>query len=301
MSAPDPAAGTARTYPGLTQGLWLLFLTLVLAGLLFGAILIVFPDWPKVAQMAIPTDLALAWAIAHAVRRSGHGWRGTLFLRPLTRGVWVPLALVAVGSLTVFTELYVVIQRLAPVPAELETVLRDLMELRGGLDTLVTLGIAVVLAPALEEALFRGALLHGLTRQRGPRSAAVWTSALFALFHVYNPWQVLPTFFLGLVLAWLVLSTGSLIAPFALHAIFNAASLALFTFPLDSLTDAGRWTAVVVFAGLLGGSLALLVGLAWIERATDGGLFSRQAAIEEPAYGPGTSAPPACGPTTARG
>jgi membrane protease YdiL (CAAX protease family) len=246
----------------LVLGYWLLKLTEWL-----------FPGWPEIVRLALPTEISFAAAIAFVVWRGNCGWRESLSIRALDRRSIPPLLLVLVGSVTVFSELYVVIQRLAPVPEAYAEFLRGLLD-TGSPEAIV---LAVILAPLLEEALFRGAVLQGLSRTRGPRSASTWTAIFFTVFHIYNPWQLLPTFFLGLVLAWLVLTTGSLWASVAVHGLFNAVSLLLIRLPAEDISPsqwAVPWVVSAIVLALLAGSLALLVGMAWIERQTGGGPFA---------------------------
>jgi membrane protease YdiL (CAAX protease family) len=232
------------------------------------------PSWPQIVHMALPTQIALAGAVAFGVRRTGLSWREALGLRALPFRALAPIVLLLIGSVTVFSELYVVAQRVVPVPPEFEALLRDLLRIDGRVDLLLTTAVAVVLAPILEEALFRGVILQGLARRRGPRAAALWTAAFFALFHFYNPWQILPTFFLGLLLAWLVMTTGSLWPAIVLHAAFNGLSLAVFAVPLRPPDAPAGLIVTGVVLLLLVGSAALLGGLAWLEAMTGGGAFA---------------------------
>lgn len=98
---------------------------------------------------------------------------------------------------------------------------------RYGDDTVAVALMAVLIliaAPLTEEVFFRGFLLQGLARRLSFWPAAVVTSAIFALAHVW--WQLyLPIFVLGLAFAWLFWRTGSLWAPIAAHATINATSL----------------------------------------------------------------------------
>lgn len=105
-----------------------------------------------------------------------------------------------------------------------------------GATSLVTLGLlvfsAVVLAPLLEEALFRGlvqTVLLEASGARGRRWLVVVTAASpFALVHGSSvPWQALPGLFvLGVVLGWLYERTGSLLSCVVAHAGFNALNVA---------------------------------------------------------------------------
>lgn len=299
-----------NSYPSLPGVIVLLFATLLVAGVLAAATMVLFPDWPQILLMAAPTELALAGAVAYAVRRTRRPWREALGLRPLRREALAPLMLILVGAVTVFSEIYLIIQRLVPVPEGFERMLEDLMRITGPADLAATVLIAVLAAPILEEALFRGVLLQGLTRSRGPARAAIWTAVFFSLYHLYNPWQVVPTFFLGLILAWVVLTTRSLFAGILVHAAFNAVSLAVFAAPLSEREPTAEqvpWVVAGIFGVLLLGSAAFLGGMAWLEEITRGGAFGEpipppegnaESVAADP-YPEGRS--PSAGPFRARG
>lgn len=276
MYPPPDSPATPEPYPSLPRTALLLFATLLVAGALSVAAMTLLAGWPDLLRMALPSQIALLGAIAWAVRRTGLGWREAVLLRGLDRRALGPLVLVLVGAVTVFSELYLVMQKLVPVPEALERAMQEIMGISGTTDLLVTVAIAVILAPILEEILFRGVILQGLARRHGATAATVWTAFFFTLFHFYNPWQLLPTFFLGLLLAWLVLTTRSIMAGILVHAAFNGLSLALFSAPLDPANSSASpaWVVAGVVAFLLAGSLALLGGMSWLEGMTGGGWFA---------------------------
>jgi membrane protease YdiL (CAAX protease family) len=82
---------------------------------------------------------------------------------------------------------------------------------------------AIVIAPAGEEAMFRGFLFRGWVRS--PRSvwpAIVVISILWAMLHIQYDWTgVLQIFVVGLFLGWMRARSGSLVLTFLLHALFN--------------------------------------------------------------------------------
>jgi len=280
---------TEHPYPTLGSTARLLVCTLLAALLLAIATIALFPGWPEIVRMALPTELALTGAIAWGLRRSGSNWRSALGFRPLSPRVLPPLALILIGAVTVFSEMYVIVQRIVPVPPEFEALLRDLLKISDRTDLLFTVAAAVALAPLLEEALFRGLILHGLARWKGPRAATVWTAAFFAFFHFYNPWQIVPTFFLGLLLGWVVLTTRSLWASIVLHSAFNGLSLIVFAFPVEAPDAPPALVVTAVVALLLLGSGALLGGMAWLEGMTGGGEFADDPATDHAADDPQAS------------
>lgn len=90
---------------------------------------------------------------------------------------------------------------------------------------------AVVMAPLIEELVFRGvmqtSLLHVFGMSRW--AAMLYTATLFSLTHAWVvPWQNLITLFvLGLVFGYLYERTGSLLVPILTHAGFNAANIVI--------------------------------------------------------------------------
>jgi uncharacterized protein len=86
--------------------------------------------------------------------------------------------------------------------------------------------MAVAVAPAAEEVLFRGLLYPVLKRRIGMRWAVAVSSLLFAVIHL-NLMTFVPLLLLAGLLVWLYEYTGNLLAPVAAHAVFNLANLLL--------------------------------------------------------------------------
>jgi len=126
--------------------------------------------------------------------------------------VCVAALIVSVGAL-----------RLVEGPVETHPLLETVQETQEPW-TLVLVGVqAIVLAPVVEEFLYRGVLLWALLRGTGPVAALVASSALFAVVHApAEPQGVVPLFFLGMALAYVAYRTRSLVAPIVAHALFNA-------------------------------------------------------------------------------
>jgi membrane protease YdiL (CAAX protease family) len=85
------------------------------------------------------------------------------------------------------------------------------------------LAAAILIAPAGEEAMFRGFLFRGWARS--PRSvwpAIVVISILWAMLHIQYDWTgILQIFVIGLFLGWMRWRSGSVVLTFLLHALFN--------------------------------------------------------------------------------
>lgn len=93
--------------------------------------------------------------------------------------------------------------------------------------------IALLVAPPVEEFLFRGVLYHGLTRRLPPRLAALIVTVIFVALHVYENrayWPAIASIALvALVLMGLRMRCDSLAPPLAAHFAFNAVLVAVAT------------------------------------------------------------------------
>ncbi|HUS36573.1 MAG TPA: type II CAAX endopeptidase family protein [Verrucomicrobiae bacterium] len=86
--------------------------------------------------------------------------------------------------------------------------------------------VTIILAPFMEEVLFRG-VLYPAVKQAGFPKIALWsTSMLFAFFHA-NAMAFVPLLFMAVILVFLYETTGNLLAPIVTHALFNATNYAL--------------------------------------------------------------------------
>jgi len=137
---------------------------------------------------------------------------------------------------------------------------------------LPTIIAVCVLAPILEEMLFRGVLLRAFLNHH-PRWAAISYSALFFGVAHLNVYQFVLAFSLGLLLGWLFERSRSLLPCIALHGAFNTAVtvLELAREPKGGslLGDAGAfpWLLALVAAGTGAAILRKLLATPARERA----------------------------------
>ena len=116
--------------------------------------------------------------------------------------------------------------------------------------------MTVILAPILEEILFRGILMKGMINNKvKPATAIIASAVIFGAVH-FNPWQFVGACLLGLVLGLVYYKTKSLLMPILLHA-FNNLLSALMMMYSDSETFSGLFNinkelllvaGVVIFA-----------------------------------------------------
>ncbi|XP_068643571.1 uncharacterized protein [Aristolochia californica] len=97
------------------------------------------------------------------------------------------------------------------------------------ISTACLVGITGVLAPILEETLFRGFLMVSLTKWFPTPVSAVLSAAVFAVAHL-TPGEFPQLFVLGAVLGFSYAQTRNLLTPITIHALWNSGVILLLTF-----------------------------------------------------------------------
>lgn len=102
-------------------------------------------------------------------------------------------------------------------------------------DTILHLGLSILMAcvaaPIAEEMLFRGYMYGTLRRLTHPVFASIVVGALFAVAHSNLP-ALLPLWAFSILLSLAYEWTRCLWVPIGMHAVFNAANIALMLWPL---------------------------------------------------------------------
>lgn len=132
--------------------------------------------------------------------------------------ILVPLLVFLWAAHNIIGEINLRLERILPAPAWFVELFSMIFDNDYGI--LGAVIRVVIIAPVVEELIFRGIIMHGLMRNYSGFTA-VWVSALmFALFHL-NPWQLPATFILGILLGILMLRTRNIYLCIIGHAINN--------------------------------------------------------------------------------
>jgi membrane protease YdiL (CAAX protease family)/NAD-dependent dihydropyrimidine dehydrogenase PreA subunit len=91
--------------------------------------------------------------------------------------------------------------------------------------------MVVVVAPVIEEIVFRGVLQGAFSARWGMWGGIAMASGLFAVYH-FNAWMLFPTFVLGMAAGWLAATRESLWPAIWLHALFNAVPFVIAFWPI---------------------------------------------------------------------
>ncbi len=219
------------------------------------------------AAISIAIFIGLPWGFARWQRIDG---KSGFQLRPARFTVFLGAAILG-GSLWVFA--YELTVWLLPVSIErLAELTRDVLPQFRSVPLSVKL-VCVALVPAVtEEFFFRGYLLNGLRSTLRSREALLASAFLFGLFHVLVQGslfleRLLPSTFMGLVLGWICLRSGSVFPGMLLHVLHNGLFMILST-RTDSDESAGEiaeslhmpisWMVVAAVAVAAGLSLVVI-------------------------------------------
>jgi sodium transport system permease protein len=182
-----------------------------------------------VAQLGLLMAPALLF-----VRWGGFDPIVTLSLRLPTRSQLTAGLLVLVGGVQVAWFLAWAQSLVMPVPVEYLEAMAEVLQ-ADSIRRFAWLVLVAALVPAVaEEVLFRGVLLSGFRNALPTVWAVVGVGLVFGLFHLspVTAFRFLPTAWLGILLAWVVVASGSLPLAMVLHFLNNGAILALTALPL---------------------------------------------------------------------
>lgn len=196
-----------KHYPTYLQALGLI-LIVALFGVM--AALLVFPFTNANSMLAITVvyTVSLMGGIASAllIRKD--------FSFPITRVDWRIISLGCIAAVS-FHFVSDPIVSLFPIPDSLKEMTSSLYQY-----PVMSLLLIVLLAPLLEELLFRGVVLHGFLKNYKPGHAIVSSALVFAIIHG-NLAQGLGAFFIGLVIGWIYWKTNSIIPGIIIHFVNN--------------------------------------------------------------------------------
>ena len=176
-------------------------------------------DWLQEPLLKLPVFFGTTFIVLFlGTRFSGLPYR-EIFPMKFFHWLTVPAIFISLAALQFFmNEISMHLDKVLPPPGWFMELFDKLFESDHG----VWFGIlrVVILAPIVEELIFRGVIFSGFQRIYPSILAIIFSALLFALFHL-NPWQLGPTFLLGLLLGYVRLRTGSLLAAIFTHALHN--------------------------------------------------------------------------------
>ncbi len=217
-----------KNFPSLTQALLVLMILLAIEILIGSAYIDLFGRFEPGDVVAGVVVAVLANGVVFASLMT---WKRLSFAdlfhpgqtskRAVVLLLTPPIVLFAFGESILMDDLMSLVLVLLPMTQEQYDMFARLTG-----DGLASLILLCVVAPFLEEMLFRGVFLRSFLQQYSPVQAMVFSSALFGIAHL-NIYQGLSAFIGGMMLAWLYMRAKSLWPCIIAHAAFNLSCVVL--------------------------------------------------------------------------
>jgi uncharacterized protein len=213
-----------KDFPNLLQALFVL-VSLLAVEMIAGAIYIDFfgrfkQGDPAASGVIIVFASGVVFACLMAYKNLSFA---TLFQanptsdRASLRSLALPIILLFAGLSVVIEKLTLILLWLIPMTQAQYDMFSALGS--GGAATML---VVCVIAPFVEEMLFRGIFLRSFLHLYSKREAIIFSSMLFGIAHL-NVYQTLVGLILGSLLGWLYVRTHSLWPCIAAHAVYNFA------------------------------------------------------------------------------
>lgn len=131
--------------------------------------------------------------------------------------LFLPVCLMFIGLHFLVSEIDNITQYFIPAPETFSNAAESLLNNESKIGVFFSI---VIVAPVIEEIFFRGIILRGLLVNHSKALALGASALLFGLSHL-NPWVIIPTGIIGLVLGWIYLKTKSVYLCMFCHSFNN--------------------------------------------------------------------------------
>ncbi|HEY3296167.1 MAG TPA: ABC transporter permease subunit/CPBP intramembrane protease [bacterium] len=240
-----------------------------------------------VQRMLLITQMAVLIPPLFILRRGGYEQKRVLALKKPASMAWPATLLLIFGAWIFAIELASLQNMFMPFPKEMLEKFTHFFNDLNKMPLRTALFFVALLPGICEELLCRGFLLHSFIPRFGKWGAVIVTAVAFGLLHM-DPYRFLATTFLGVLLGFIVIRTGSIFPAMLAHATNNALSflveknqawIAKLTW-LDSETaQLLPWWAVALSLLMVG------AGILWLnhigEARSDAGVVTAPVVVEE--------------------
>lgn len=164
------------------------------------------------------------------LKLNGHSLKKALRLKKISAKVAFKSLIVTLAALPIAYTLNFI---MTFVLSKLDWVVVNELDLGTGRANYIIMLFLMAVTPGIcEEVFFRGMMLSGYEKVLSPQKTIVLTGLLFAVFH-FEPQNFMLPALLGMIFAWLVMTTGSIYTSMLGHASFNAIGVSLTYFSKD--------------------------------------------------------------------
>lgn len=210
-----------KPYPGVVQVFGILFLVFIV-DIVIDLMISIPADAlgiAKIDRMLFPSFTAIIIVLVFTYRKTKVSFREVFKVKTFSPMFVLPLIITIIGISVIGSEIDNISHILVPMPTKLHDIMREIAA--PSMTAWTKIVFPILLMPLVEEALFRGVILHGFLKRYSTKQAIIVSAILFGVAHL-NPWQMVPAFMVGIFLAWLVVYTRSLFTCILGHMIMNA-------------------------------------------------------------------------------
>lgn len=165
-------------------------------------------------------------------RRHRIDYRALLTVKQLKIGYILPMLMMVTGAVIILSEIDNLLRVFLPMNEYWAQVFGELSGALAGTDPAGLwkfVLVAVIIAPVVEEMLFRGVILKGFIKHYSPHRAIAVSALLFGIAHL-NPWQFWTGVIWGSIAGWWYYETCSLVPGILGHALVNSLSIIAINF-----------------------------------------------------------------------
>lgn len=221
-----------KCYPNIRQGIGILVLFIFLSmvfGLLTSLGDIVNNQFLKDITLLVSYTLAAGGTAIIIVRmKKTENPDIPVFMNNTPRIKTVVATLIMTLAVIIITE---PLAKIIPMPESIKNLFETMFR-----PTLSAFLTAVIVAPVLEEMIFRGIILEGFLRNYSPVKSILLVSLLFGVAHL-NIWQFIGAFVIGAFISWVYWKTRSLGLSIAVHMMNNLVGYLAMLFSSKSVAD----------------------------------------------------------------
>jgi membrane protease YdiL (CAAX protease family) len=220
ISGPEPRPGVGRS------------ILLILIGSFAPVVLLLF-DMP--ARITLISASALIFLPAFIyVRRNAYSVQNVFKIYPVSWQCAMASVLLGIGSPIISDEIGVLMQSFITVPAEWQELAVKPFLAATAFDWFAIIAGVVIIAPMVEEFLFRGLLQGSFEEKLEWWQAILQTAVIFALLHFLD-FMMLQYFLLAVLLGFLCWRSHSVVPAVIVHMLYNAFEIVSINLPPETL------------------------------------------------------------------
>ena len=217
-----------KAYPDIKHAalLCLLFLGIQIAGgLILGAVISVLGYSAESMIFGIGTIflfiISFAAVILIGFKKSGRKFNEVFLFKNVPPGVWLSVIIFMFGYVIISSGIDNLINYFFPMPVFLQNTFQSML----GNDYFVISLLLVGILPAfLEEMFFRGVVLSAFRINYSQTKAVLLSALFFGIIHL-NPYQFVTAFLIGLIMAYVLIKTNSILPAVYMHLFNNVTAV----------------------------------------------------------------------------